>query len=689
MGVPRPLPPGLTGFLPGSAVLLGAPAEWGSGWVAYLRDAERGDGLVAFPHAAAQEIQFLSLPGEHPEFTRLASPPSLCGDVAYLGSRAVDLSGGRILWNEDRPTRFHAVPAGETLLTVEGESRLVALRRPALATARPVVAARAGQGSFEGRAVLRDGSLLEGRLEVAAERGLLLEDGLRDERHPRDLAQVLLVETASGELVWAASEKAHGRALDLLVEETLAAAWGQLADEARRTNDASLLGRVLGEAVTRGSDEKVVGRVQQKLEELAKRPLSVSSKQVERVLENERRLEDLPVTLLWMRAQAARDGVPRRLHLTLLERVLQCDPAHEGAAAAVRELLPPSVGLDGDFAPLEWVEFLRVRQHLPVRLMRTAGEAAPGSEVAREMLKVAGERWRPDLVAFESDHLLILTPLARPGAVARCLSIGELVCAALGEIFSDAGQARASEDKLVLYLYETREEYQRHNATGQADKDLSLEWSAGHYDYDENVSRIFVPDEDLGGFESVVSTYAHELTHHWLRMQCPLFTAEEARLLRADLSGYWIVEGFASLVEEFQFDLERRTWEARNPRSTRLDTIGNASQAQLLDWGTFFRLSQRGFHGTRFSGPSTISSSWHVGRRRQLNGRQTYYHQAAATCQFLFHADDGFFRGRLLAYLASFYTADEDGVDVERRFGMKPEELGRRVREFARTAGGG
>jgi len=262
--------------------------------------------------------------------------------------------------------------------------------------------------------------------------------------------------------------------------------------------------------------------------------------------------------------------------------------------------------------------------------------------------------------------------------------MGELVCSALEEIFAAGDLERSGRKRLVLHLYETKEEYLQHGPDGSgggSESGAGLTWTAGHYDQKENVSRIFVPDR-ADAFENVMETYAHELTHHWLRTQCPMFPYKSLELADATQPGYWVVEGFASLVDEFRFDLERGTWHPQSPQSRRLDLVANAAGDQLFPWGGLYSMSHLRFTEMSFQGEPSIPSTCYLGLRHVVSARHMFYAQAAATCRYLFESDER--RDLLLAYITAFYTNDRAGLDVERALGLGPAELGREVVAWSR-----
>jgi hypothetical protein len=61
-----------------------------------------------------------------------------------------------------------------------------------------------------------------------------------------------------------------------------------------------------------------------------------------------------------------------------------------------------------------------------------------------------------------------------------------------------------------------------------------------------------------------------------------------------------------------------------------------------------------------------------------------FYEQAAGACQYLFHAEGGKYREKLLEYAVAYYSGERDAVDFRRFFNMAPGELGKKILAFAK-----
>ena len=152
-----------------------------------------------------------------------------------------------------------------------------------------------------------------------------------------------------------------------------------------------------------------------------------------------------------------------------------------------------------------------------------------------------------------------------------------------------------------------------------------------------------------------------------------MMTAESMPVLRGELkfneplSAFtsWRVGGPADRCYR-PADLEDlQTFLASLPEDEPLEWIGLGSNLLVRDGGL------RG---------AAISLQKGLNRIEQAaDGR--IYAQAGATCHYLFEHQ----RERLLDYVVDYYNGNYDGADIERAFGLKPDDLGRKVVEHART----
>lgn len=643
--------------------LAGEIAALGPGWIGYLDDPSAGRFLGSPEPGKGNEFSMYATGRVHPEFLYPARSVSLARGVAYVGHRAFEPESGRIHWMTDRPARFRAIPLRRSLLLVDAANRLSYLRPRRLddsVAIWPTAPASSSTGPVRHESatvVLRDGSTRTATVTIDPHDTPPRFSG--DSLNGDDIAYV---ETANRRPLYAASERDLLHAVLDLAAADADAAIDATADRRR--------------APTRSPKRAGAG--------------AVVTEQVFL------RAANLPP-----------DGRDRAL-LVLLREVLERDPAHERAHRTVRALLPAGIAAPRPFDALDVLEFIEIRRTMPVEVFvktePTAGTRTPADTVARDIggqrefpreLAAARAGWRPDLVGYRSPQLLVITPVAqRPGAIARCLSLGELVCDTLGDIFGLESHESDS-DPLTLRLYESQSEYieraagKSANARGEG-IGLGLEWTAGFYAASTNRSHIFLP-AGATGFDQVGETYAHELTHHWLQQNIHRLGDGRGKRTVAsrrdpDGRGYWIVEGFATFIQEQPFDLERRRIDDTDPGhgATSLAFVADSDAELLLPWEAVTHAPWRLYAGLSLEETDEIEAAGHLGRVRPMSQMRAFYLQSAAICHYLYRADDGRRRGALLEYLRRFYTGGIDAGDFEEIFGATSLEIGRATETFAR-----
>ena len=590
------------------------PTEWRDAWLV-LEDTEAGARWITARHEKeGVRLSVLADSANHAELLAARTPATHTGDVVYFGGLAGDLSTGDVLWKRASAPLLRPVAADGMLLVVERESTLTALREP--------------------------------------ERPRSSADAQADEADDAARAKV-----------------AEGYAL--------------LAYQSLRLGDADLTRHMVSEAVRRGARGRTLDQARDGLERIASgRPSGADPRRIEALRAEERLLLEKPEQELVALARAARDGALQR---ALLRRVFEHDPVQREAAELVLARIPrdaPVVTAESgarEFDPLRWLDFLDVVAETPVRFYRD-DPRTPAKSVTREieLLRSEASGWRADLAGHRSERLYILAGPGRPGAVARCLEVGELVCDLLEEVF--AAEDHASAEPMTLLLFESQAEYVEQSRRGRSAPEEALGWTAGHYSSAENLSRVFVPGDDAA-LDELLGTYAHEMTHHWLATRAPFASRVSDPTLP-----YWIVEGFATMVEEFRLDARAGTWESENPRAHSLDVVANARPEDLLPWSTVLTMSQREFSQLSSEADTSVGLEWKLGLRASLSKVQLFYAQAGAVCHLLFARPET--RVELVRFVESWYRQDRVALDARTTLGDL-QELGKRVREHARDVVGG
>ncbi len=381
--------------------------------------------------------------------------------------------------------------------------------------------------------------------------------------------------------------------------------------------------------------------------------------------------------MLVERARRSLAADQRTRGLELLRIALQGQPGHEGANALLAELAPSGweIGTQGD-----WLSWEIDVMPGGVRLLR---RSHPDMERARAL-------WRRDLFGVETGEIVFLTPMKETGPVGMCLRLARLTCSALDRMFATETPARDETLPLVIYFYESPQEYMERSRGAGGMPDPLLRMTAGFYTPGENVSRFFWPKGPIPE-RQVRHTFVHELTHHWIERRCPRWHPRDqaASEKRVTTPGYWIVEGFATFIEEGRYDIERGTSSHFNPHARSLDVVASfAKEKKLIPWEKVLPLTQVEFQTVldKSKPPVSCPTKWGIFPGGMVEIR-LFYEQAGATCHFLYWGEKGKYRSRLLDYVKSFYTSrdEETRVGKEAAFGLTPAELGAKVEAFAQA----
>jgi len=519
------------------------------------------------------------------------------------------------------------------------------------------------------RAVERDGTILEREdLQLDAEAGVL-----RWRERTVPLERFYLVEAEDGACLWAPDLGARLRGYELLARERTREEAERLFRGAIRCRDVELARELFELVQDLGLDAQALDAAHKRLLRLESKPRKATP-QAQEVREAAARLRSVHADLIFARTEAElRTGGAGGL--VLLREVLRIDPNHAGALAVLRARAPKEFPLGDAALWLEW--------HLDVegrgaRLVADEGFA----------MRQARKHWRPDLHGIEVGPALVITPVKDPRILGRMLGCCRLVSDLLAAQFAGFERRRKRTAPLPIFLFEGREEYLRESKDLLPDRNAAvLEYSAGHYSPEEGVSRLFWATE--GDTENrLIGTAVHELTHHWLADVNPAYNRAERR--RSTLTpGFWIVEGFADFMAEGVYDLDRGTSSLFDRRAASLDTLASMpASEELIDWKLLYGGTAVDFRAIPRQPDRIVRRRWFLGKM-PVSTANLWYFQAAATCHFLYHAEDGRYRKALLEYVVNHYTDRRARMPVAAAFGLEPEELGRRVLAFAKAVADG
>lgn len=394
---------------------------------------------------------------------------------------------------------------------------------------------------------------------------------------------------------------------------------------------------------------------------------------------------EIHAMVLARRGEAALKG-PEELHYRgaqLLREALRVDPKCPLALELLERIAPErppfgSVRDDPARARRIWLDW-----HVDVLKGEVRALTKRHPDLERALAN-----WRKDLNGVETREegaeIVFITPITdRTPMLGSCLSYAKITCRALARMFATDEPRRDDNEPLRIYFYENQKEYVGY--AGRPNPFLAM--TGGFYTSAENVSRFYLPERVDAG-KAVRDVFVHELTHHWIERRNPRWNARDVVVeeKRGPVAGYWIVEGFATFIEEGRYDIERFTWSHFNGHADSLGVVASLSkQKKLIDWEKVYTLSQQEFHGSGLKKEGafgTASKRWGLVPQPYVEIR-LFYEQSAATCHCLYWMEGGKYRTKLLDYVTAHYTDQRDRMPIQVAFGMSGAELGAKVEEFA------
>lgn len=617
------------------------------------------------------DITELAGRGRHTGFAETNVPVSIAAGTVFAAAGSFEADTGKILTLRREPRRFPVIPARETLLEMTAPNRLVAMRAPQ-DEAPPLASiedAAVDSRIADGVVVLSDGQVHAGTITwSSAARELRFRGG---PRRGVGLDRVWLLLDGDGRILHAKDAASAARVLAPAAASRKAGDWLSLAKRAWRFREVSLLRDYAAEALRRGASDTSVSRLLKQAARYEARTEDASASDAERVAKLKAQAEAIRAQEgrgMFETAVSREVGDGGHARVDLVRAVLEARAGQPEAVAWVRERVPATLDPGTPFDALEWLDFVEAASHQPITVR---GKDASGGDALTALRRT----WRRDLVALETARVRIVTPVAQPGRIARCLALGELACTALDGFFGGASSAHFDgAEPLTLLLFETQKAYVA--STPGAQGATMLANSAGHYSPAEGVSRLFLPEGEEA-FERVTATFAHELTHHWLDQRLALLRPEAGRGIPPTAPGAAIEEGFATMIEESAFDLRRRKWAPADHRADSLDIVANAQR--LLPWGALLDMGQDDLHRLSSEPTQHVPMRWRLGVYRQVSEVDLFYAQGAALCHYLVNVEDGKRKGILFDWVTDLHAGRTQPGDALRRTGLGADRLGANV----------
>jgi len=524
------------------------------------------------------------------------------------------------------------------------------------------------------RAVTVDGNVLDDGRYDERSHVFVTGRGKMETRHAN--AQLAVIETDAGAHLFSSDFDARLRAYLVLVRRERRERLIALFDAAYASLDKKLLRELFERAQRDGFGGKEAEKFRKRLLKFEKKVLRTGPRtdKIREVRTAIAKTDSIQAELLIQRIRASLP-TDRRGALELLRWMLERTPTHPEAASILQAEAAKDFPLSGRRFWLDWNLDLE-----PTGAVLTVEKSA--------VLKRFRGTWRGDIFEVAHGPIHVFTSVKDTAVLGRSLAWGRLTCDALAELFhTDTPRKRVVSGVSVL-LYSDKNEYLTTTGTGGAVRDGGfLKWTTGYYTPSDRLSRFYW-HKGRDAERRIARTFVHELTHHWIDLMCPRFSDRESKRSGSH-PGAWIVEGFATLMEEGRYDLENRTWNLFDARANSLDTVHALSgTGKLIDWGLFYGMSKRNQLMLSTEPGMKVVRRWSMGER-PLSLARLYYEQAAATCQFLYHAESGRYRSRLMDFVVNYYTGKKEKLLPAVAFGLTHAELGARVEKFAKDVAEG
>ncbi len=662
----------------------------GTGWVLAFADSS-STGLISYD-VRKRSAELLADAGAHPEWLDGLDRSTIARDVLMHPCGCYDLRSRLVRPLGPAAPARRLVPVRGGFLAVTRDGKLSKWQEPRAAGSQDVVPVAIGGGlgatARDARMLARDGTTHTGKMRAEADAIVVqapprpASSGTTPPSQPAGapaeirvlLREVLLVEDPSGKLLHAVAGDELLDALARISEDAATEALTKLLQEVFPTKDPAVLRRLLPLATVRGVAQSSIEQTEARLKELSRPERSPKSEPetLAKVDARVREIEQIAAGSLASRLESLPPDAPRVVLYDLLRARLRGAPRDPAATERVRKLLPAGISPPEPFDALDWIDVVEAADHIPLKIIIPPPPSKPDMTIFERIVGTHTVKWRRDVVGIQAGDLLVITPLKRPGAIARCLSLGSLVCGTLGGFFKDGTKQRDFRFPITVLLCESMDEYVRVSG-GDPNRPGFLAYTAGHYSPGDEETRTFLPDDDEGD-QKMMEIFAHEITHHWMDLRCPYFTDSERRST-VMTPGYWVVEGFASFIEERKFDLRSRTMAARE--SEHLMRIAGVAPKDRLPWPVLFSMSHAHFYQLSPAPNLEVVPLNRLGTTLLMSKMHLFYAQSAIASHYLFEAENGAYREKLMGYVAAYERGKTP--TIEQAFGMTPAELGKRI----------
>lgn len=666
------------------------------------------------------------------EFVRAGAAVARAGEVVATGGGIFDARTSRILHRWDSAGRPVPVRGGWLTVRSGGE---VALWREAgrkAAIGSPPTAEREAR---EARALLATGDLAVAPFWITAE-GIELGASRRRKAGWSDVLALEEGPPGQEKTTVAISAAAVAEARAKGAEARAAAELARLAREAAEFSTREQVIGILDSAVEFGADESGEGDVASVRRRLRNwRPPAIDAARADAASRQAADLRLRPTQAIAEAAHTASqsDAVLAR---ALLREVFAREPRHVRADEVLRSLMPgalaPPARDHAEYDAAQWLDFADALRAASAAVIPPhqagGGDPSPAQMIlgrARESQWGKRPGVKDTIFGLDIGDVVLAGRSVRPRNLGKCAVAAAEVTRALERLFRSDRPRRAETLPLDVRYFPTRDEFlkvttadfaqqYRQLGTGLSPSDLKaleslvvksirreLSDVAGIYFIELMRAQFYEPEAD-NEIQPVEQVFRHELSHAWLDLRNPrrrTARTKDQELAFLTAPGQWCVEGFPTFLQEQGIDGATGDL-IEDGASFTMDVIAHArtllpwpavvasarfretSSGEGVTWETDLYLAAQKAGWTEF--PNARLRTF-VGAEVVLDPVQVFYRQAAAVCHWLYFADNGALRAKLVDFISDYYSGEPaDALRFKTRFGIDPDDLGGRIVAYAR-----
>ena len=534
------------------------------------------------------------------------------------------------------------------------------------------------------RLALRDGTTLDGATSVDETTQTILIQSTRGGVQFKDrisFSRALAVETPDQRLSWLSAEAEVVEASRVLWTATERGRYLEWTDRALMAGDRMRADRFLDGAMLRGVSGFPITSRRSRIA-LLRDGGGIDS--VGKTLDAEEAgLPSARASLLWSRVALQFPSISEATRVERATTVLAIDPGN-AAAIAYRDSLIPEEHRSR-FSWKQWAPWWRVLgPGATLQFPPKSGTSAGAMNSVQRELARAATLWNPDVVGLIREGLVVVTCSPPGPGVERVSATTSAVVAYLEDLFrTDTPNYKLAEPAIV-WAFRDRDDLWAHLSTHELQSDeIAFRETNGKklerlafYLPSVGLTKVLSPD-DSGGLENERALsweVAYTTIRHWQFVRCPRFRLDELAIT-AELPGYWAFREFEASLAMGDIDPRSGRWvraQDSRPKDKALlkrRMAGNAiAWADVLD-GTYAEFKELELAKSRSVVATERLYAWSAGARLAV--------------EYMLYEAEPAMRRRFADHLTAYCRGDSRRLKSSAAYGLEPEELGRRVDEWA------